>query len=313
MKVTISMHLHHTKPYWRVVTRYRFLALLVGIAGFYSPSSTAETNSTVSITYPSASTSQDQLIIDILQLAVSKSGKSHLYQLSAIPDTGPVEQELKSKINQIQKGNLSVMWAGAQESYESVIQPIKIPILKGLLGHRIFIIREDKQVLFNSLSSLEELKRLSLGQARFKHDTKILKQAKMTVVDPVKHNNLFNMLEGGRFDYFPRAVHEPWEEIQKHSHLPLTVENKILLVYPYAMYFYVSQENTELKNMLTQGFRNAIEDGSFDQLFFSNELIKTTFEKSHFRSRKVFHIPNPDFSASAYQQSSEMWLNIENL
>ncbi len=312
MKASRSKHLHTLKAVKNSLLRYKALALAIGMTVFCSVSS-AETDNSVALTYPAANSSQEQLIADILQLIVSKSGKNHVYQLTGMPDTKPPEQSLKRRINLAQKGVLSVIWADANESHERILQPIKIPILKGLLGHRIFIIREDKQSLFDSLSSLEELKRLPLGQARFNSDTDILKKARMTVVDPVKHANLFQMLEGGRFDYFPRAVHEPWEEIQEHSNLPLAIEERILLVYPYALYFYVSQENTELQEVLTQGFRNAIEDGSFDQLFFSHELIKTTFEKSNFRSRKVFHIPNPNFSASAYQQNSELWLNIENL
>ncbi len=290
----------------------RLFALIIATTSLFDIEESLA-NTPIEITHPTPNTTQDQLIVDILKLAINKSGKNHLYQLKDVSDVSAPEHVLANQINKVQKGNLTVIWAGAQERHELTLLPIKIPVLKGLLGHRIFIIREDKQALFDSLNSLEDLKRLSLGQARFNSATEILKQAKMTVVDPVKHDNLFKMLEGGRFDYFPRAVHEPWEEIKNHSDLPLAVEEKLLLVYPYAVYFYVSQENTEFKEILAQGFRNAIEDGSFDQLFFSHELIKTTFKKSNFRSRKVFHIPNPNFSASAYQQSSELWLNIENL
>ncbi|MFL0802036.1 MAG: diguanylate cyclase [Agarilytica sp.] len=310
--MTASKYLHSPFPFTNLAIRYKLLALIFATTGLCSVS-IAQTHNVLEITYPAAITTQDQLIVDILRLAVSKSDKSHLYQLSPLPNASGPERALETKMKQVQTGQLSVMWAGAQEVNERTMQPIKIPILKGLLGHRIFIIRKDKQVLFDSLSSIEDLKQLSLGQARFNNDTNILKQAKLSVVDPVKHDNLFKMLEGGRFDYFPRALHEPWEEIQTHSDLPLAVEQKILLVYPYALYFYVSQKKAELNDMITQGFRNAIEDGSFDQLFFSSELIKTTFEKSNFRSRKVFHIPNPNFNASAYQQNSELWLNIENL
>ena len=49
------------------------------------------------------------------------------------------------------------------------------------------------------------------------------------------------MLEGGRYDYFPRGVHEPWSEITARPHLPLTVEKHILVKYPMPAYLFVNK------------------------------------------------------------------------
>ncbi len=260
------------------------------------------------IVHPQASTLQNSLILDILKLAIRKSGQGHLYTFEAQGVTSETEQAA-----QIQNGSLSVMWTGAQAQTDNQMTPILIPILKGLLGHRIFIIREEKQRLFDEIETLDELKNLLPGQARFTEDTAILKHANMHVVDPVKHANLFKMLEGGRFDYFPRAVHEPWQEVENHRDLPLAIEEKILLVYPYAMYFFVSHRNSKLKSTIDTGFRAAIEDGSFDQLFFNHELVRNAFEKSNFTSRRIFRLQNPNVNATAYEQNSELWLNVENM
>ncbi len=263
---------------------------------------------TTTIYHPETRNLQHSLILDTLHLAIRKSGQGHLYVFEAQGYTSEAKQ-----ITQIQNGNLSVMWSGAQAQTENKMTPIRIPILKGLLGHRIFIIREGSQRLFDEIQTLDELKGLRPGQARFTQYTAILKHANMKVVDPVKHETLFKMLEGGRFDYFPRAVHEPWSEVENHHNLPLAIEEKILLVYPYAMYFFVAHENQALKNTIETGFRAAIEDGSFDQLFFNHELVRNAFEKSNFKSRKIFRIQNPNISDAAYQQNSALWLNVENM
>lgn len=260
------------------------------------------------IVHPQASTLQNSLILDILKLAIRKSGQGHLYTFEAQEFTSETEQTA-----QIKNGNLSVMWTGAQAQTDKQMAPILIPILKGLLGHRIFIIRAEKQRLFDEIETLDELKKLLPGQARFTEDVAILKHARMKVVDPVKHKNLFKMLEGGRFDYFPRAVHEPWLEVENHQNLPLTIEEKILLVYPYAMYFFVSHQNSKLKSTIETGFRAAIEDGSFDQLFFNHKLVRNAFEKSNFKSRRIFRLQNPNINATTYEQNSELWLNVENM
>ncbi len=219
----------------------------------------------------------------------------------------------QQSIAAVANGSLSVTWAGAQQQISKRLLPVKIPILKGLLGHRIFIIREERQSLFDNVTSIDSLKRLTAGQARYDSDTDILKAANLNVVDPVKHSSLFPMLEGGRFDYLPRAVTDPWEDVKQYKDMPLTVEKGLMLIYPYAINFYVSKNNPTLHQAIESGFYAAIEDGSFDTLFFNHELIKTVFNRSNFRARKVFHIQNPEISASAYQQDSKLWLNVENL
>lgn len=260
------------------------------------------------VTHPTIDNQQDALIREVLHLAIKKSGRGHLYALS--------ETSAKDANNQkahVLSGQMEVMWAGSQKTLNQDLRPIKIPVLKGLLGHRIFIIHEEKQAVFDRIQSLEDLKHMSAGQARFASDTDILKSANMKVIDPVKRKSLLPMLEGGRFDFSPRALFDPWSEIEQHENLPLAVEKNLMLVYPYAMYFYVAKANTELHQVIETGFRIAIEDGSFDQLFFNHELVKTAFEKSNFKSRKVFRIQNPEISATTYQQDSKLWLNVENL
>lgn len=305
------MHNNHSKIFISsniFRNTYRFRCSLAMIIATWLTSPSFAQAQTTTIYHPESRNLQHSLILDILHLAIRKSGHGHLYVFETQTLTSEAEQ-----IEQIRNGNLSVIWAGAQQQTDKLLTPIRIPILKGLLGHRIFIIREDNQRVFDAVQTLEELKDLRPGQARFTQDTAILKHANMKVVDPVKHESLFKMLEGGRFDYFPRSVHEPWTEVANHHDLPLAIEERILLVYPYAMYFFVAHENQALKNTIETGFRTAIDDGSFDQLFFDHELVRNAFEKSNFKSRKIFRIKNPNISDSAYQQDSALWLNVENM
>lgn len=307
------MHWHCT--FWqRVALFYHPLTRPFALCFLLTISAAAWSDTQV-VAHPPANNLQQALILDILQLAIRKSGQGHLYSLSAQPEETDVQAEGTGaeQLAQLKNGELSVIWAGAHNQLDNSVSPIPIPILKGLLGHRIFIIRQENQELFDGINSLEELKKLPLGQARFSRDAAILKHANMTVIDPVKHANLFKMLEGGRFDYFPRAVHELWREVEDHQGLSLAIEENILLVYPYALNFFVSDENKTLRKHIESGFRTAIEDGSFDQLFFNHELVRNAFEKSNFKARKIFHLPNPNISASTYQRNSELWLNIENL
>lgn len=261
------------------------------------------------IVHPKSNDPKENLILKILQLAISKSGKSGKYTYEEFSE---VITEARM-VSMVDDGSMSVMWAGTQRKYEEDMLPIRIPVLKGMLGHRIFIIRKGDQTKFDRVSTLSQLQEIPLGQGRSWGDTVVLKHSNLKVIAPVKYESLFYMLEGGRFDFFPRALHEPWSEVSSRPELNLTIEEKILLIYPFAMYFFVGPEERVLANDIERGFRRAIEDGSFDQLFFSHPMIKDALELSNLSDRIIFRLPNPNMSRQTPVDDKSLWLNIEDL
>jgi len=250
---------------------------------------------------------KEQLIIDILSLVLSKTdSQARIRQYSESLPQPRLMDEIKS-------GNIDLMWVGEDLSLEPELKPIRIPLLKGLLGHRIFIIKKGQQARFNNVKTLDDLKQLNAGQGTDWGDTQILKKTGIPTITTLKFKNLFRMLEGERFDYFPRAVHEPWPEVNYWPELNLTVEKKIMLVYPYAMYFYVKKDNQMLYDKLSQGFETAIADGSFDALFFNNQLIKDALTKTNIKNRTVIKIANPTMHPDTPIDRKALWLDTANL
>lgn len=282
----------------------RFLMLLV-LLSIFIVSFASATN----LTHTKSNDPKETLVLQILKLAIEKSGNSANYGYEAY-DSFLTEARL---FEMVKEGKISVMWAGTQSKYETELLPIRIPVLKGLLGHRIFIIREGDQPRFDRIQSLEQLKEVPLGQGRFWGDTAVLKHNNMSVVAPVKYASLFDMLEGGRFDYFPRAVHEPWSEVEARPELNLTVEDKILLIYPFAMYFFVNKDDTQLAQDISRGFRSAINDGSFDGLFFNHPMINNALSQANLKGRKIFRLENPNMSPETPVNDRSLWLDIDDL
>ncbi|WP_111977423.1 diguanylate cyclase [Algibacillus agarilyticus] len=258
------------------------------------------------INHVQVNSAQDQYFVNILKLAIKHSGKAHQYQLEELPQTLN-QQQSKIRLND---GRLSVMWAGTTEDYEDSLTPIRIPLLKGLQGHRLFIIRKDEQSRFDQINSLVELQRFKAGQGRFWGDTTILRNAGLPVIAPLKKESLFHMVDGERFDYLPLAVHEPWSEVNKRQDLNLAVEKRMLLIYPMAMYFFTSQENTKLARMLSEGLNNAIEQGEFDELFYNTAHIKAALAQANLSEREVIRINNPSLPAKTPLNRKELWLDI---
>ncbi|WP_111978718.1 transporter substrate-binding domain-containing protein [Algibacillus agarilyticus] len=216
-------------------------------------------------------------------------------------------------IEDIMSDNLEIAWTGTSIDLEEKLQPIRIPLYKGLLGHRIFIIRADNQYKFDRVNSFEDLKQLTAAQERTWADTAILRNAGIRVFGTRTYDNLFYMLEGGRYDYFPRGVHEPWSEVASHSELPLTIEKRILIKYPLPAYFFVSKNNTQLARAIKTGLISAIEDGKFDEYFFNNPMIRDVIRKADLENRKIFEIENPFIPKETPFDDKRLWLHIDDL
>lgn len=284
------------------VRRQTFCLLLSYLLSVFLFSVNAQT-----VVVPKVQGEKEQILYDILALALSKSAPS--MSLSTLPEVLNEAQ----LVSEVESESVDVMWSGGDKEKDDRLQAVRIPVLKGLLGHRIFLIREQDKARFATIQTFEDLLEFEAGQGRFWGDTQILKSADIPTVTTIKYKNLFPMLEGGRFDYFPRALHEPFIEAENHKHLDLVVDSNVMLVYPYAMYFYVNKNDKRLHNLIYRGFEMAIEDGSYDELFFSNSMIQDVLTKANIAQRTVFRVGNPHLHPDTPLNTEEFWLDIENL
>lgn len=208
---------------------------------------------------------------------------------------------------EVKNGKLDLIWTTTDKATEEELEPIRIPLFKGLLGCRIFIINKKNQHKFDQVKTFEDLKKLTFGQGKTWADGKILEANGLTVIKTYKYDNLFFMVDGDRFDAFPRGVHEPFGEIEKRPNLNLGVENSILLIYKMDLYLYTRKENRKFAKELEAGFNKAIADGSFDQLFYSSPQVKDIMEKANMKNRKVFYLENPTLHKDTPLDRKELW------
>jgi hypothetical protein len=61
------------------------------------------------------------------------------------------------------------------------------------------------------------------------------------------------------------------------------------------------------------GFEKAIEDGSFERLFFNNPMVKNALQQAKLKERIVFHLANLNMSNASSTSSRKNWLDIIGL
>jgi hypothetical protein len=245
--------------------------------------------------------------VQMLKLSLDHIDKT--YEL--IPVKGEMTQV--RQVEGVKNGSLDVMWAGTSKELEEELEPIRVPLFKGLLGHRFLIIRKGDQPKFNAIKNIQDLRAVALGQGTAWIDTKILEANQLKVVKTMKYQNLFYMLEGSRFDAFPRAVFEPFIEIESRPNLNLVVEENLMLVYKMDFYFFVNKNNKQLARDLERGLDMAIADGSFEKLFLSSPNVQEAISKGNLKNRIVIPLDNPFNSPETPIDRSEYWIDPKSL
>lgn len=216
-------------------------------------------------------------------------------------------------IERLEEDRMDVMWLSSNREVEEQLLPVRFPLLKGLLGYRIFIINPERQRDFDRITEARQLHELSFGQGAGWPDIEILESNDLRVITTSKYNNLFYMVEGGRFDAFPRGVLEPWSELAARPDLPLAVEENLVLVYTLPFYLFVSRDRPELADALHQGLDRALAAGRYDEYFFSASIIEDAISRANLRERRPFPLDNPTLSDATPLEREEYWLDLDSL
>lgn len=240
--------------------------------------------------------------IKLLELAISKLETP--YDLKASKAPMPQERALKTLRN---RDGIDVVWTMTSNERENQLLPIRIPLYKGLIGWRLFLIKADNQVKFNSITNLAGLSQLIAGQGHDWPDTYIFNESGISVVSSPYYEGLFEMLAKNRFDYFPRSIVEIWGELDVRPELNLVVEKYILLRYPTAIYFFVNINDQQLANDIERGLNIAIEDGTFDSLFF--EYNNDAINKASLSQRTIIDLPNPLLPPLTPLNNEALWFS----
>ncbi|WP_096086958.1 diguanylate cyclase [Agaribacterium haliotis] len=272
---------------------------------FFSSQSLAQRS--IDINIPQTNNDRDRLVVELLgRIFEAQDYRANFIEATEFLSDSRQTEELRS-------GRLDIIWAGMSEDREEILLPVRVPIFKGIQGHRIFSIRPESQSAFAMVKNLDDLKRFEAGSGMGWGDTVIIEAAGLPTVTTSKGVNLWPMLDGARFDYFPLAIHEPWSEIRSRTDLNLTVEKHLLLVYPFAMYFYVNAEDQKLRNILHSGMNAMLDDGSYDRFLFSAPMFKDALIDADVSQRTVIRIPNPFMHPATPVNETKYWLDPKKL
>lgn len=245
-------------------------ALLLGLLLPYG----VMANSQQTISYPKFS-QRSEYFEKVLALALAKTEQEY-----GIANLQAYERELSNERlrRYLQdKQYIDVMWSTATKQRNQALRPVKFDLLKGLGQYRFLLVQAGDSKRFEEINSLRQLRQFSAGSGTYWSDTKVMRYNGIEPVTSVNHS-LLPMLAAGRFDYLSRGAHEVWSELAAHPNQFELLDN-VVLKYSCRYFFYVNKDNVELAERLEKGLYLALNDGSYNQLFFSESDFKQGWDK----------------------------------
>lgn len=209
---------------------------------------------------------------------------------------------------------IDIFWMGINNARARALRVIPIPLERGLIGYRQFIVHKKHLKAFEKIQDVKDLSQFTACQGAQWPDTDILRDARLPVVTSTGYERLFRQLVAGRCDYFPRGFHEiKIEMAQREQQYPeLAVVDSLILHYPFASYFFVRKDNVELAEWVERGLEKMIEDGEFIQHMQEHQHTRRAFPLATSHSRRILSIPNHSLPESENYTNSRYWFQPDD-
>jgi len=208
-------------------------------------------------------------------------------------------------------GKLTVMYLSTTPELEQKLVPVRIPVDRNLGGYCVFLVRREDRGRFETVRTLDDLRKFKFGLGYGWIDVDILRASGFDVVTGTSYEGLFEMLVNRRFDIFLRAATEVLDEYEKRkAALPeLFIEERIVFYYPLPMYFWFPRtaEGRRLAARAEEGMRAMIADGTYDRIFdgFQRRKIETL----RLKERRMLRIPNPLLGPETPFADKRLWFD----
>lgn len=188
---------------------------------------------------------REQYIWELLELALEATVEEYgEYVIVPVEGINQVreDQELMND-----SGVITIISDSLNKENLERLDLIHVPLLRQLLGYRVFLIREDMMEDFQKVKTADDLRKYSFGIALGWNDKIILDHAAYSVFESPDYKSLFRYLSVGKFDVFSRGVGEVGDEYEAYSDVypNMAIEEHILLYYPLSRYFGSQKRNVE--------------------------------------------------------------------
>lgn len=261
------------------------------------------------VIYPAPESPQDIRSIDMVELLRAALERTQdrfgPFELKSARESMTQSRQFR----ELEAGErLSVLWTTSTAEKEERLLPVRFPTRRGILGYRLLLVRKQSLARFESVAQPADLARFVFGQGAAWVDTRVL-QSQGIKVETAHYEPLFQMLELGRIDAFPRGINEIFDELLVRSGIypSLVIEPTLALHYRMPFYFFVNKREVALAARITAGLWAMWRDGSFERHFY--KFHGAALRQANLGGRRVIELPNPFAPGGLPPPDSPLWFD----
>lgn len=180
---------------------------------------------------------------------------------------------------------------------------IDTPIAKGLLGHRLLIVKKQRLSEFSNITQLADVQRLRLGIPATWVDAELFRSNGCEVVERGSFDELFERLKRDEFDYVALGANEILDVYQTmiKPEDDLVIHPNLLLYYPFPLVFYVAANQLDLAEHIAEGIETIAHNGELNRCF--DDFYGDAVKQLKLQQRHVIQLHNPflDGALAKYQ------------
>lgn len=250
-----------------------------------------------------------KILEEALNITSSEYGDVHLR--ASIFMTEDRQLELMKKNSPL----LQVMIRETNTDFENILEPVRLPIDRNLIGYRLFLTSKKIQPQLSKINSLDDLKKHTFVQGEGWGDVQVLEASNLKVKTELYYDDLFKNTALGRYEAFPRGVTEISDEYSKYRmpYKDLCIEPKIMIFYPLPTYFWFQKtpEGKLLAQRVEKGMKQLQKSGLYEKIFqdFYADDLKTL----NLKHRKLIRLTNPYLPSNLPKWDSFWQYNPKNV
>ncbi len=194
------------------------------------------------------------------------------------------------------KTDFSVGWGPATTQDMLDLNAVQVPLYRGWLGARVLVTTSEKLPIFQNVTTVDHLKKLSIAAVRDSADAELLKAAGIPVATGGRKAELFEMLARGKVDAVITSVSEALLDTASSKDRPtrFILESKLLISYPTDYFFYLPKVKNGISTRIQEGMKTISKNGK--ALAIWNRNYKDDLQKAALSNRKVIKVTNGTIS-----------------
>lgn len=222
--------------------------------------------------------------VELLRLAIRLSGRD--ITITPVCMDYPTEERRVSML--LANDPINTVHFGTSQDREDKLLAAYVPIYLGTTGLRLFMVLNENLPALESVRSMDDLRKFSMGQGLGWPDTKILIENGFSVSDG-RYNTLHKMLDAKRFDLYPRAFWQilgEWRWMKEQAP-NIKVSPEIGLYYSQPIYFFFAPGEPELRDAIQTGLERVYSNGLMFELLKNHPETAPSFHLIDLRKLRV--------------------------